>query len=47
MDKAAVKIVEKSCLKGGGGVCLEMVLTVGGVDGTVCHLHCLWDLVLV
>jgi len=24
-----------------------MVLTVDGVEGTICHFHNLWDLVLV
>ena len=34
-------------LKKGGLVCSEMVLTVGGVDGTICFIHNQWYLVLV
>jgi len=29
------------------GVCLEVVLTVGCVDGTFCYFRNLWDLALV
>jgi len=29
------------------GFCLEMVLTLDGVDGTIFYFHNLWDLVFV
>jgi hypothetical protein len=28
-------------------ICLEIMLTVGGVDVAICYFHELWDLVLV
>ena len=39
MMKIIVEIVKK-----GGGIVLEMVLTVGGVDGTICSFRSLWIL---